>query len=419
MDNHTSEISSLDESTSPLNNESPYKNVDDTDVDTRSELKFDQDVQTPEETDKKKRIESALSSGASTLKTWKDFALVRHGLVSDDLRRKVWPLLLEVDPESNENTPSLQDLSNHPEYDQVVVDVNRSLRRFPPGIPYEQRVALQDQLTVLILRVIIKYPHLRYYQGYHDVAVTFLLVVGEAVAFRIMEKLSTHHLRECMEPTMEKTDYRLNYIYSLLKEADKDLHDFMDRAEVGTMFALPWYLTWFGHSLNQYRDVVRLYDYFLASPPLMPLYVATALVIHRRQEVFDAGCDMASVHVVLSQIPDNLDFEEILVQASKYYKNYPPDTLEGYVKKRIHEQTLRRRRDQEEMRRRQNRNKSLWVRLNKQIGPWLLVTRGKYGLLFAAATVIIGFYAYYLKYTESSRLPIIRKLGHNEGEDVL
>lgn len=107
---------------------------------------------------------------------------------------------------------------------------------------------------------------------------------------------------------------------------------------MGTMFALPWYLTWFGHSLNQYRDVVRLYDYFLASPPLMPLYVATALVIHRRQEVFDAGCDMASVHVVLSQIPDNLDFEEILVQASKYYKNYPPDTLEGYVKKRIHEQ---------------------------------------------------------------------------------
>lgn len=32
------------------------------------------------------------------------------------------------------------------------------------GIPYKQRVALQDQLTVLILRVIMKHPHLRYYQ---------------------------------------------------------------------------------------------------------------------------------------------------------------------------------------------------------------------------------------------------------------
>lgn len=46
----------------------------------------------------------------------------------------------------------------------MVLDVNRSLKRFPPGIPYEQRVALQDQLTVLILRVIMKYPHLKYYQ---------------------------------------------------------------------------------------------------------------------------------------------------------------------------------------------------------------------------------------------------------------
>lgn len=80
------------------------------------------------------------------------------------MRRTIWPLLLEVDPNPLENTPSLDELSNHSEYNQVVLDVNRSLKRFPPGIPYKQRVALQDQLTVLILRVIIKYPHLRYYQ---------------------------------------------------------------------------------------------------------------------------------------------------------------------------------------------------------------------------------------------------------------
>lgn len=60
-------------------------------------------------------------------------------------------------------------------------------------------------------------------------AITFLLVVGEAVAFRIMEKLSTNHLRECMEPTMEKTSYRLNYIYSILYHVDTELHDYMER----------------------------------------------------------------------------------------------------------------------------------------------------------------------------------------------
>lgn len=83
---------------------------------------------------------------------------------ADDLRRHVWPRLVGIDPKCVEPAPNLHDLKTHPEYNQVILDVNRSLKRFPPGIPYEQRIALQDQLTVLILRVIIKYPHLRYYQ---------------------------------------------------------------------------------------------------------------------------------------------------------------------------------------------------------------------------------------------------------------
>lgn len=339
MENFESEISSLDEDTFLVNSNSEKpsdSNSFDEDIaDTRSELKFERDVESDEEKEKRKQIEAAIASNHTSLKTWKNLATSKFGLVGDDLRYAVWPLLLEVDPSTDEKIPSLEELSDHPEYQQVILDVNRSLKRFPPGIPYEQRVALQDQLTVLILRVIIKYPHLRYYQGYHDVAITFLLVVGEAVAFRIMEKLSTENLRECMEPTMEKTDYRLNYMYALLYNVDKDLHDFMDRAGVGTMFALPWYLTWFGHSLNRYKDVVRLYDYFLATPPLMPLYVATSLVIYRRDEVFAEGCDMASIHCLLSQIPDNIDFETILISASQYYKNYPPDKLEKQVKKRV------------------------------------------------------------------------------------
>lgn len=68
-----------------------------------------------------------------------------------------------------------------------------------------------------------------FFQGYHDVAVTFLLVVGESLAFKIMERLSTDHLRECMEITMEKTSYRLNYIYPILKNVDKELYEFMER----------------------------------------------------------------------------------------------------------------------------------------------------------------------------------------------
>lgn len=111
----------------------------------------------------------------------------------------------------------------------MILDVNRSLKRFPPGIPYEQRIALQDQLTVLILRVIIKHPHLRYYQGYHDVAITFLLVVGEEVAFHVMEILSTNHLVECMQETMEPTQHRLMYLYPIIRRESAKLCDYLLR----------------------------------------------------------------------------------------------------------------------------------------------------------------------------------------------
>lgn len=51
--------------------------------------------------------------------------------------------------------------------------------------------------------------------------------------------------------------------------------------------------------------------------------------------MFEAGCDMASIHCLLSQIPDDLDFEKILQRASVLYKKHPPEKLEMEVIKRV------------------------------------------------------------------------------------
>uniref|UniRef100_A0A1B0CZR8 Uncharacterized protein n=1 Tax=Phlebotomus papatasi TaxID=29031 RepID=A0A1B0CZR8_PHLPP len=293
-------------------NQNKCKECDERRSDEPVKLSFERFPENHEEQEKRKHIEAALEDSTSNLETWRQFALSEYGLINDDLRKKVWPLLVNIDPNDVEPAPSLDELKTHPEYNQVILDVNRSLKRFPPGIPYEQRIALQDQLTVLILRVIIKYPHLKYYQGYHDVAITFLLVVGEDVAFHVMEILSTQHLVECMQETMEPTQRRLLFLYPIIRGENQALHDFLERSSVGTLFALPWYLTWFGHSLNQYRAVVRLYDYFLASPFLLPIYVTAAIVLHREDEIFREECDMASIHCLLSQLPDDLPFEYLL-----------------------------------------------------------------------------------------------------------
>lgn len=63
------------------------------------------------------------------------------------------------------------------------------------GMPDEQREGLQEELIDIILRVLKRNPQLHYYQGYHDIVVTFLLVVKERLATALVEKLSTHHLR--------------------------------------------------------------------------------------------------------------------------------------------------------------------------------------------------------------------------------
>jgi hypothetical protein len=48
---------------------------------------------------------------------------------------------------------------------------------------------------------------------------------------------------------------------------------------VGTIFALSWLITWFGHVLSDFRHVVRLYDFFLACHPLMPIYFAAVVSV--------------------------------------------------------------------------------------------------------------------------------------------
>lgn len=63
------------------------------------------------------------------------------------------------------------------------------------GMPATERAVLQEQLIDIILEVLKRNTQLHYYQGYHDVAVTLLLVVGERMAIALLDTLSNYHLR--------------------------------------------------------------------------------------------------------------------------------------------------------------------------------------------------------------------------------
>ncbi|XP_063529574.1 TBC1 domain family member 20 isoform X1 [Cydia strobilella] len=385
------------------------KNIDD--ISTPSELKFDEDFDfvDPDITEKRREIEACLEDAdATSLEQWQSFAKSKGGLICDEYRRKIWPLLVGVTTEEMTEPPSLDELSTHSEYNQVVLDVNRSLKRFPPGIPYEQRVALQDQLTVLILRVIIRHPHLKYYQGYHDVAITLLLVCGDRASFPLLCRLSygpRAPLAPFMQTTMVPTQHLLNYMLPVLRRADYTVAECLEKAGVGTMFALPWYLTWFGHSLNRYADVVRLYDYFLCAAPLFPVYVTAALVLQRRSDVLACDPDMAMLHCLLSRLPDDLPFEEILVTAQTLYEENDPADLEPEVDALERREEAQRSLDEQRLKRRRAaaaaaaaRNPTLSVRIQRTLlgyVPGALRYPLTRRALLATATVLLGVYVYY------------------------
>ncbi|XP_069771210.1 TBC1 domain family member 20 isoform X3 [Narcine bancroftii] len=182
---------------------------------------------------KKKRklltIHQALNNDPVDVRTLRQCAVGEGGLLSDEIRRKVWPKLLNVNVYDLPSKPGKGVREGHKDYNQVVMDVHRSLRRFPHGMRADQRAVLQEQLINVILYVLQRNKQLHYYQGYHDVAVTFLLVVGERMAIALMEILSSHHLRDFMDPTMDSTKHILNYLMPILEQVKPVLHAFMQR----------------------------------------------------------------------------------------------------------------------------------------------------------------------------------------------
>ncbi|XP_065140319.1 TBC1 domain family member 20 isoform X4 [Paramisgurnus dabryanus] len=252
------------------------------------------------------------------------------------MRRKVWPKLLNVNVYNLPAKPSKDVRENHKDFRQVVLDVRRSMRRFPKGMRVDEREVLQEQLIDIILDVLRRNPQLHYYQGYHDFVVTFLLVVGERMTIALMEKLSNHHLRDFMDPTMDSTKHILNYLMPILEHVDPVLHDFMIRAEVGTIFALSWLITWYGYVLSDFRHILRLYDFFLASHPLMAVYFAAVIVLYRQEEVKNCDCDMPSVHQLLSRMPQDLPYEDLIGRAQSLFMSCPPSLLAQSVALQSH-----------------------------------------------------------------------------------
>jgi len=167
---------------------------------------------------------------------------------------------------------------------------------------------------------------LHYYQGFHEVASVVLstLAPPERAFFAstgafasadtlrlpvaVLFQLSQSHFRDYLRENFAQlqTVLRLS-LFPLIARFDPEVHEHLFNCDMAPNFAISWIITWFSRDIRDTALVKRLFDFFLVSHPLMPLYVAAAMVTHptNRREVLECECDFAELHSLLRKLPNN------------------------------------------------------------------------------------------------------------------
>lgn len=167
-----------------------------------------------------------------------------------------------------------------------------------------------------------KSDKLFYYQGFHDVASIFLSslsasrssttwadgsnesVSGLDEAATVLLQIAQSHLRDCLRSDFSQLQTALQLtLMPLLAKFDRPVHDHLVAAEMEPFFATSWVITWFSRDIRDTELVKRLFDAFLVSHPLFPVYVAAAMLVEHRETILATDGDFASLHQVLRDLP--------------------------------------------------------------------------------------------------------------------
>lgn len=79
---------------------------------------------------------------------------------------------------------------------------------------------------------------------------------------------------ETVSTLIEMNDYELHIF---LKKYIIKLKIKYKRSNVGSVFCLSWIITWFSHEMKSFSIVCRLFDFFMVTNKLMPVYLAATV----------------------------------------------------------------------------------------------------------------------------------------------
>ncbi|KAF4564832.1 hypothetical protein EYR40_011005 [Pleurotus pulmonarius] len=252
-------------------------------------------------------------------------------------RVEIWPLLLHArKPHDDEAKPKPPE---HPDERQIQLDTDRSFVLYPVGEPFApcvslcseynsssftdpllEKESLKRQLHELIVSVFRKRPRLSYFQGYHDIVSVLFLTLPPEMQFCCTEKLSLQRVRDSMGSTLEPVLGLLRVMSRLLRLADPPLASLLEQISPLPYYALSNLLTLFAHDMPCLPLIQHVFDYLLCRPPIMVVYLASAILLSRKAEIerLEEAGEEGMVHSLLSGLPDIYDEDKTNTLADVY-----------------------------------------------------------------------------------------------------
>ncbi|KAF2870673.1 rab-GTPase-TBC domain-containing protein [Massariosphaeria phaeospora] len=284
---------------------------------------------------------AAITSACETrdLDTLASLATSSRGLINDSLRRAAWPVLLGCFREPLAEA-SWRHLPLHPDEAQVALDVNRAFVYYPKNgtqCPIANTTAESDkqldrrkeELSDVIIEVLRRYPFLSYFQGYHDIVQVFLLVLARDAPLAVT-RLSLFRIRDFMLPTFDPAIAQLQLLLPIIEAADPVLYNHIPKDN--TFFALAGTITMFSHMVQEYSDISRLFDFFLAHDTVVPVYFFAAVILSRRDELLEIEKeDQDILHAILGKLPQPFDLEFQIARTVELHERLSPAALRSWA----------------------------------------------------------------------------------------
>ncbi|PBK89852.1 hypothetical protein ARMGADRAFT_935142 [Armillaria gallica] len=227
-------------------------------------------------------------------------------------RIKLWPKLLNVRDGAQQDLSVFDELPSHTDERQIRLDTDRSFVLYPVDAR-DDKESLQVELNRLLVAIFRKRPKLNYFQGYHDIISVLFLTLPPEIQFSCAEKMSLHRVRDSMGHGLEPILGLLRVTQKLLRLADSSYAELLER-RVNVNSPLPFYalsnlITLFSHDMPTLQLIQHVFDYLLCRPPIVIVYLATAIILSRKDEIrrLEEEDEEGMMHSLLSGLPNITD----------------------------------------------------------------------------------------------------------------